>query len=127
MAAFSDVNSCGTGLSQDVKTFQQAAAARQQLSSQLSSIPDVSALPAQMIQDLSGAWQASGQADQDFAAWASDENSGSGCTADDSANASYQAAIEPDDEATADKQGFVSLWDPIATRYGLTTYQWNQL
>jgi hypothetical protein len=125
VAAVSDVNSCGSGLSQDVQTFQQAAASRQQLVSQLSSLSGVSALPAQMIQDLSGAWQASGQADQDFASWASDENAT--CTPDDSGDASYQAATEPDDQATTDKQAFVSLWNPIATQYGLTTYQWNQL
>jgi hypothetical protein len=127
VAAVNDVNSCGSGLSQDVQTFQQAVASRQQLVSQLSSLSGVSILPAQMIQDLSAAWQASIQADQDFAAWASDENSGNGCTSDDSENASYQAASGPDNEATADKKAFVSLWNPIATQYGLATYIWNQL
>lgn len=127
VAAFSAVNSCRTGLPQDAKTFQQAAAARQQFISELSSIPGVSTLPAQMTQDLSGAWQASEQADQDFAAWASAEDSGSGCRPDDLANVSYQAARQPDDEATSDKHAFVRFWNPIATRYGLTTYQWNQM
>jgi hypothetical protein len=127
VAAVSDVNACGSDLSQDVQTFQQAASSRQQLLSQLGSISGVSDLPAQMVQDLSGAWQASEQADQDFAAWASDENSGSGCTPNDSANGSFQAATEPDNEATADKKNFVSLWNPIANQYGLATYQWNQL
>src|SRR5579872_1047353 len=126
-AAVGDVNSCGSGLSQDAQTFQQAAAHRQQLIGQLGSLAGLSALPAQMIQDLSNAWQASRQADQDFAAWASDENSGSGCTQNDSGNASYLAANAPDNEATADKQAFVSLWNPIATQYGLATYQWDQL
>lgn len=127
VAAVGDVNACGSGLSQDARTFQQAAAHRQQLLGQLGSLPGASTLPAQMIQDLSNAWQASRQADQDFAAWAGDENSGSGCTQDDSGNANYQAANGPDNEATTAKQEFVRLWNPIATQYGLTTYQWDQL
>ena len=31
------------------------------------------------------------------------------------------------DNATADKESFVSLWNPIASSYGLPNYQWNQL
>jgi hypothetical protein len=76
VAAVSDVNSCGSGLSQDIQTFQGAVTSRQQLLSQLSSLSGISMLPAQMIQDLSAAWQASVEADQDFASWAGDENSG---------------------------------------------------
>jgi len=30
-------------------------------------------------------------------------------------------------QATTDKKTFVSLWNPIATHDGLSTYQWNQL
>jgi hypothetical protein len=127
VSAVSDVKSCGSGLAQDAQTFQQAAASRQQLISQLAALPGVSTLPAQLVQDLNSAWQASIQADQDFAAWAGDENSGGGCTTNDSADANFEAATEPDDEATTDKQDFVGLWNPIATQYGLTTYQWNQL
>lgn len=124
--AVNDVNACGANLSQDATTFQQAAESRQQLLSQLASLPDSSALPAQLIQDLTGAWQSSQQADQDFAGWADDENS-NGCTADDSSDSNYQAATAPDNQATADKQAFVSLWNPIAGQYGLPTYAWNQL
>lgn len=127
VAAVADVNACGSGLSQDAQTFQQAAAHRQQLIGQLGSLPGATTLPAQMIQDLSNAWQASRQADQDFAAWAGDENSGSGCTQNDSGNANYQAANGPDNEATTAKQEFVRLWNPVATQYGLATYQWDQL
>ena len=38
-----------------------------------------------------------------------------------------QAAAEPDAQATTGKQSFVGQWNPIATRYGLPTWQWNQL
>jgi hypothetical protein len=94
--------------------------------SQLGALPDANALPAQMIQDLDNAWRSSYQADQAFAGWASDENS-NGCTANDTADANYQDATGPDKQATADKQAFVAMWNPIASQYGLTTYQWNRL
>jgi hypothetical protein len=126
VSAVNDVNACGSDLSGDAQTFQQAATSRQRLLSQLSSLPDESALPAQLVTDLAGAWQSSAHADQDFAGWANDENSG-GCTPSDSSDANFQAATAPDDQATTDKQAFVSLWNPIATRYGLTAYQWNEL
>jgi hypothetical protein len=35
--------------------------------------------------------------------------------------------VGPDNQATIDKKAFVSAWNPVATRYGLSTYQWNQL
>ena len=79
-----------------------------------------------MIQALTSAWQASAQADQDFAQWAQDEAT-QGCTPNDQSDRNYQAAAGPDNQATADKRAFVNLWNPIATRYGLATYQWDQL
>jgi hypothetical protein len=124
--AVSDVNQCGPNLGHDAQVFQQAANSRRRLLSQLAALPGSSALPAQMIQALTGAWQASGRADQDFAAWANDENS-NGCTANDTSNANYHAASGPDNQATVDKHTFASLWNPIAGPYGLPTYQWNEL
>lgn len=124
--AVNDVNTCGPNLAQDAQVFQQAADSRHQLLAKLAALPDSSALPPQMMQALTSAWQASDQADQDFAAWATDENS-NGCTAADTSDTNYQAAATPDNQATTDKQGFVNLWNPIATQYGLPTYQWNAL
>jgi hypothetical protein len=124
--AFNDVNACGSGLSQDAQAFRQAAGSRQRLMSQLSTLQASSVLPAQMLKDLSGAWQASYQADQDYANWADDENS-EGCTSNDTSDSYYQAATEPDDRATTDKEAFVGAWNTIAGRYGLTTYQQDQL
>ncbi len=126
VAAAADVSDCGPTLSQDPQTFQNAAASRQQLLSQLADLPGSSTLPAVLLQDLTGAWQASEAADQDLGSWAQDEVS-EGCTQNDQADPNYQAATTPDNQATADKKAFVSQWNPIATQYGLTTYQWNQL
>lgn len=124
--AFNDVTACGSGLSRDAQAFREAAASRKQLLSQISTLPDSSVLPAQMLQNLSGAWQASYRADQDYANWADDEKS-KGCTPNDTSDSYYQAATEPDNQATADKQAFASAWNTIASHYGLTTYQEDQL
>jgi hypothetical protein len=124
--AVSDVSQCGPNLAQDSQTLLNAATSRKQLLSELANLPDSSALPAQMTQALATAWQASAQADQDFAAWAQDENS-QGCTINDTSDPNYQAAAGPDDQATTSKAAFVGFWNPIATKYGLTTYQSSQL
>lgn len=124
--AANDVSRCGPNLSQDPQIFQSAATSRHNLLSKLANLPGRSALPAQMTQALASAWQASEEADQDFAAWAQDENS-QGCTADDTSDSNYQAAKDPDQQATTSKMAFVSLWNPVASKYGLPTYQSSQL
>jgi hypothetical protein len=124
--AVNDVSGCGPSLGQDAQTFQNAATSRQNLLSRLADLPDRSALPAPMLQALTSAWQASIQADQDFAQWAQDEAS-HGCVPNDHSDPGYQAAAGPDGQATTGKKAFVSSWNPIAARYGLTSYQWNEL
>ena len=126
MNAASSISQCGPALSQDPQVFESAAAARQRLLSQLASLPGRSALSGQMLQALTRAWLASAAADGDFARWAQDELS-QGCTRNDQADPSFQAAAGPDDRATAGKKAFVSLWNPMAARYGLPFYRWNQL
>jgi peptidyl-tRNA hydrolase len=96
--AVSAVQDCSPGLSQDQTIFSNAASSRQALLGQLATLPDRSALPASMLQDLTTAWQASGQADQDFANWTHDEIS-HGCSTNYQSDASYQAARVPDDQA----------------------------
>lgn len=124
--AVNDVNNCGGNLSQDAQTFTSAANSRNTLLSQLANLSDSSALSQQMLGSLKAGWQASVQADQDFAQWAQDENA-NGCTPNDHSDPGYAAANGPDAQATTEKQAFASLWDPIAARYGLTSYQWYQL
>ena len=123
--AYNDVGSCQS-LNQDVMTFQNAASSRQRLLAELAELPDATALPAGMLQSLTGAWQASGEADLDFATWAQDEMA-KGCTPNDHADPGYQAATGPDNQATTDKRAFASAWDPIANQYGLTAYRQGQL
>jgi hypothetical protein len=126
LSAYHDVDTCGSGLVADAQTFQQAATSRQNLLSRLGALPGASALPSGLLQALEGAWQASVAADQDYAAWARDESS-RGCRVHDTADAHYRATSAPNHEATADKTTFVSLWNPIAVRYGLPTYRQDEL
>jgi hypothetical protein len=79
-----------------------------------------------MLQNLTAAWEASGQADQDFANWTRDEIS-HGCSTNYRSDASYQAAMGPDARATTDKKAFAALWTAIASEYGLPGYQYNQI
>lgn len=126
VAAVSDVSQCGPNLHQDPQTFQAAVMSRQNLLGQLASLPGRSALPAPMLAALTSAWQSSIKADQYYAQWARDEMS-NGCTSNNTSDPNVQAAAGPDAQATAGKQAFVTGWNPIAARYGLPTYQWNQL
>jgi hypothetical protein len=124
--AFNAVADCSAGLSQDETIFSNAASSRQALLVKLAALQDRSALPAAMLQDLTTAWQASGQADQDFARWTQDEIS-RGCRPDDQSDAGYQAAIGPNDQATTSKKAFVAQWKAIADEYGLPVYAYNQI
>ena len=123
--AVADVRACGPSLRQDARTFADAASARQRLLSRLGSMPGRSQLPAAMLQDLTGAWQASAQVDTDLARWAED-NIASGCSPSSRSDASLRASYAPESQATSDKHAFASLWNPVAGQYGLTTYQPDQ-
>jgi hypothetical protein len=127
VAAVTDVSRCGPNLRQDPQTFQSAVASRQALLTRLARLPGRSVLPASMLAALTSAWQNSIQADQDFAQWAKDEIA-SGCTSgNQSADPNARAAATPDAQATTAKRSFVAQWNPIAARYGLPAYRWNQL
>jgi eukaryotic-like serine/threonine-protein kinase len=124
--AVSTVADCSPGLSQAEAVFSNAAASHQALLGKLAALPDRLALPPSMLQDLTIAWQASGEADQDFATWTQDEIS-HGCSTNYESDASYQAAAAPDDQATTYKKAFAALWTAIANEYGLPLYQYNQI
>jgi hypothetical protein len=124
--AYDDVKGCGPDLSADAQVFENAAASRQQLISRLADLPFRSALPPQMLQELSGAWQASATADSDYAQWALDEGTGT-CVPDDASDPNFQAASGPNEQATQDKLAFTRLWNQLADSYGLTRYGQGQL
>jgi hypothetical protein len=123
--AAEDVRGCGPSLRQDAGTFAHEASSRQHLLSLLASLPGRSLLPAAMLQDLTSAWQASAQVDTDLVRWTQD-NIARGCHHNSRSDASLRASYIPEGQATAGKQAFATLWNPIARQYGLTTYQPNQ-
>jgi hypothetical protein len=126
VSAVDDVASCGPDLRKDSGLFRAAAASRQELIGELNALPGRPALPGPMVSDLTRAWQVAVNADNDYAAWAHDE-SASRCTPNDISDPAYQAAALPDDEAATDKHAFMELWNPVAAKYHLAAYQWDQL
>ena len=124
--AYDDVDRCGPNLDGDAAVFTRAASSRRAMLAGLASLPGRSALPPALLSDLAGAWQASMSADQDFATWADDEAT-QGCVPDDTSDPGYQATVTPDNVANQFKAAFVAQWNPLASSYGLTTYQQTQL
>ena len=88
-------------------------------------MPGRAALPPALLNDLSQAWQASIDADHAFAQWANDELVA--CTPNDTSSAAYKPTDTPDANATKYKTAFAAQWKPLAAKYGLTTYQQDQL
>ena len=125
-AAYTDVSDCGPHLTQDVQAFQDAAASHRQLLIELASTQGLLALPTGIVADVSTAWQASVTADDDFANWAEDQVTG-GCSTTSQSDPNYEAAYDPDIQATASKTAFVKLWNPLAQTYGLPTYSQGEL
>ena len=126
VAAVGDVQSCGKDLAKDARVFSKSAANRDKLLAKLAQLPGRSALPAAMVSDLMGAWKASASVDTDLAKWASHAAT-AGCHGGDQKYPSYQASLNDDHTASADKQSFVSHWNSLAKKDGLPTYQSAQL
>jgi hypothetical protein len=124
--AYNDVYNCGPSLHGDAAVFTRAVSSRRALLASLATMPGRAALPPALLTDLTNAWQASMAADQGFATWADDEVT-QGCVAGDTSDPGYRTTIAPDNEATEYKTDFTAEWNPIAARYGLTTYQQDQL
>jgi hypothetical protein len=121
-----NVEKCGSKLAHDQEVFTKAAGNRDRLLGDLAAMSGRSALSAAMLQDLTGAWQASATVDSDLAKWAGVALAG--CKPKTiSSNAYLSASYGPDGQATQDKQAFASLWNPIANKYDLTNYESSQL
>jgi hypothetical protein len=78
-----------------------------------------SALPggAKVKSTLAAALGNSLKADQDYLAWAREQQSG-GCTPTSQSSA-YHAAFSASQQADAAKREFVQVWNPVAARYGI--------
>lgn len=124
VSAYGNVQGCKM-LPQAVATFSTAARNRQTLLSKLATLPGRSALPAALLSALKQAWQASAQADTDYARWADDAIAH--CKKGNPKDPSLKASFGPDGQATSGKTAFVRLWNPIAGKFGLNTYTVGQL
>ena len=61
-----NVEGCGKNLGANAQTFAKSAANRTALLAKLAALPGRSSLPAAMVTDLTGAWQASATVDKDL-------------------------------------------------------------
>jgi len=124
-AAVGNVEACGKGLSHDAQVLSTAASNRHALLTKLAQLPGHAELPPAMVSDLTTAWQASATVDADLAKWAAD--AASHCRKGNLNDPNYTATIPFDSKATNGKIAFVKLWNPLAKKDGLPTYQSAQL
>jgi len=126
LGAFTAAEHC-FDLSRDEMVFKKAESSRRSLLGDLAALPNRSALPPAMLQDLTAAWQASSQADQDYAKWTQDAIS-RGCSTNSYRSDTYfQAAGPLAQRATTDKEAFATQWSSIAGQYHLPEYKANQI
>jgi hypothetical protein len=123
--AYSNVQDCGSNLGHDAQIFRNDASNRRALLAKLQALPDRSALSSAMLGDLTSGWQASATVDEDLAQWA--DAAASHCKNGDMHNPSLKASLAYDGPATDGKVAFTKLWNPLARKDGLPTYQNTQI
>lgn len=117
--AVSDVADC-LNVGYDVTQLEQIVTERESQLSEaqglsVDAIPDGSVLQSDLVTALT----ASLKADQDYLAWAQEQN-GNDCE-NGTYSQHYQAALSDDTTATDDKATFVQAWTPPAEQYGYST------
>lgn len=125
-AAVGDVEACKS-LRDARSTFGTSARNRETLLARLGSLPHRAALPASLLQELTVAWQASAQVDNDLHDWAQDEISGGCHPKKVLSDPKYQASLGPDNTASSHKAEFAKGWAPIARQYDLPAYSYDQI
>jgi hypothetical protein len=123
--AYTNVQKCGSNLTQDAQIFRTDAANRRSLLAKLQALPNRSALSSAMLSDLTSGWQASATVDDDLAKWA--DAAAGHCKGGDMNNPSLKASLAYDGPATDGKVAFTGLWNPLARKDGLPTYQNTQI
>lgn len=122
--AIDRVRSCADSPSAGQAAMQQAISARQHIVTELQGLsPGDLPNGAQLISTLTDAMQNSANADQYYQNWMADfVAAGSPCGSDPSQNPNFAAGQEASVKATADKNAFLRVWNPMAPRYGQRTY-----
>ncbi len=123
-AAIDGVQTCSETPSSGEATIQHAIEVRQRILGGLQTLSP-SSLPrgAQLISELSAAMQNSINADRDYQNWMADSaTSGGGCSSNPAQDSNYQAGQNASVQATAAKNSFLNIWNPMAPSYGQKTY-----
>ena len=124
ISAVQDVQACGTGegFDADVSALTQAGADRSEIAGQVGQAP-VDALGGgqEATQALVTALTESAAADNAFAAWARDVSNGQCDGQAPTGGKNYKDGESASTRAGNAKEKFVSLWNPIASEYGLQT------
>ena len=122
-AAIDGVETCSRSPGSGQATLQQAITTRQHILSGLASLTPAG-LPhgAQLIARLNTAMQDSITADQDYQNWMASFATSGTCGGNPASDPSYAAGQQESIPATAAKNAFVNLWNPMAPSYGQKTY-----
>lgn len=119
-----NVLDCKPKLTTDKQTFFNAADSRRDLLLALAKLPGRSTLPTALVGDLTSAWQEENDEYSLLGLWATDAVA-HGCHPKTIKDDGYLLdSYGHGDQATTNMKKFVSLWDPIATKYSLSTYQY---
>ncbi|MQS13613.1 hypothetical protein F7Q99_15375 [Streptomyces kaniharaensis] len=117
VGAVSSVQKCDK-LPESQQALTGAAGKRRELQTKLGQLK-TDKLPGgqQLVEQLNAAWTASAQADDEYAAWASDSQAPGACGKGD--NQHYKNAVTASGQATTAKKQAANLWNAIATQSGL--------
>ncbi|MFH8383582.1 hypothetical protein ACH4E7_21985 [Kitasatospora sp. NPDC018058] len=121
VSAVASVQKCDK-LPESQQALAAAAGKRRELQSKLGQLK-TDKLPGgqQLIDQLNAAWTASAQADDEYAAWATDAQSSCDPKKPDTGNQHYKNAVQASGTATTAKKQASTLWNAIATQTGLTS------
>jgi len=122
-AAIDGVETCSQSPASRQATLQQAIGTRQHIISGLAALSPAG-LPhgAQLISALTTAMQDSITADQDYQNWMASFASSGTCGGNPASDPSYAAGQQESVPATAAKNAFLNIWNPMAPSYGQTAY-----
>jgi hypothetical protein len=122
-AAIDGVETCSQSPASGEATLQQAISTRQQIVSSLRTLAP-SGLPhgAQLVTRLTAAMQDSITADRDYQGWMAGVASSGGCGSNPATDPSYAAGQQASVQATAAKNGFLAIWNPMAPAYRQPAY-----
>ncbi len=126
--ATQQVGACTMTPSDGVSLMTQAIGQRQAIMGSIDSL-SVDAIPGgqEMIADLKQATQQSIAADQGFMGWIQDIQNAPACPIDTSQDSSYQAGLQASLQAMQAKEGFLAIWNPLASEFGQPTFTANEI